>query len=60
MFNPNAKINKHQWKRFRELRPPVKYKDGSVKYPSCHDIDIVRRARTRLMRWLKNKTINQK
>lgn len=33
-------------KRFNKLRPPYKDDLGRTVYPSWHDIDIVRRART--------------
>ena len=53
MYNDNAKFNKRQQKRFRELRPPFLNKHGFMVYPSYHDIDIVRRARVRLLKWIK-------
>lgn len=54
MFNENAKINKHQQKRFKELRPSFVNKHGNRVFPSYHDIDIVRRAGNKLRRWLKS------
>lgn len=53
MYNENAKINKHQEKRFKELRPSFVNEHGNRVFPSYHDIDIVRRAATRLRRWHK-------
>lgn len=54
MYNDNAKINKCQQKRFRELRPPFFNKHGFMVYPSYHDIDVIRRARTKLLKWINN------
>ena len=43
------------WRRCNKLRP-VYYdeKRGVWVQPSCHDIDIIRRACTRLFRWIRN------
>lgn len=54
MYNNNAKINKHQQIRFKELRPPYVNEYGNTVYPSWDDIDIVRRAKNRLLKWIKN------
>ena len=47
---------KSVWRRCNKLRP-VYYdeKRGVRVQPSCHDIDIIRRANTRMRRWFKNK-----
>lgn len=54
MYNDNGRINKHQQKGFRKLRPAFLNKHGFMVYPSCHNIDIVRRAKIRLRKWLNN------
>lgn len=54
-YNPNGKLHKGWHRRFMKLRPPYKREDGVTVFPSCHDIDIVRRARKRLLKWIKNK-----
>ena len=47
-------------RRCNKLRP-VYYdeKRGVWVQPSCHDIDIIRRANTRMRRWFKNKQKNR-
>ena len=52
-WNPNHKMNKKRIKRFEQLRPPYWDDKGRRVYPSWHDIDIVRRARTRLNQWVR-------
>ena len=52
-WNPNHKMNKERIKRFEQLRPPYWDDKGRRVYPSWHDIDIVRRARTRLNQWVR-------
>ena len=41
------------WKRCEELRPTYHNDMGMYVLPSFHDIDIIRRARTRLFRWIR-------
>ena len=55
-------INRHKdhresfWRRCERLRPMYFDRErGSWVQPSCHDIDIIRRANTRMRRWFKNK-----
>lgn len=43
-------------KRFALLRPPYIDEHGRKVYPSWHDIDIIARARTRYMRYIKKNT----
>ena len=43
------------WRKMRKLRPAYINENGVYVQPSCHDIDIIRRANTRMRRWLKNK-----
>lgn len=52
-FGPNHCSNKHQDRRFKELRPAYTDEQGIRVYPSWHDIDIISRARTRLFRWIR-------
>lgn len=52
LYNPNAKVSKNRMRRFNELRPPYLGADGRLVFPSCHDINIVRRANIRLRKWL--------
>lgn len=52
---------KSQYRRFNQLRLP--YYNITLKcivHPSWHDIDIIRRAHTRLFRWLRNGKTNKK
>ena len=53
LYNPNCKINYNRIKRFNKLRPPYEL-DGRIYYSSHHDIAIVRRARVRLLKWIRN------
>ena len=42
------------WKRCERLRPIYYDRERGVwVHPSCHDIDIIRRAHTRLFRWIR-------
>ena len=41
------------WKRCEELRPSYHNDRGMYVQPSFHDIDIIRRAHTRLFRWIR-------
>ena len=41
------------WKRCEELRPAYYNDRGMYVQPSFHDIDIIRRAHTRLFRWIR-------
>lgn len=52
-FGPNHRSNKHQDRRFEELRTAYVNEQGRKVYPSWHDIDIIRRARTRLFQWIR-------
>lgn len=52
-FGPNHRSNKHQCRRFEELRPAYVNEQGRKVYPSWHDIDIIRRAHTRFFRWIR-------
>lgn len=52
-YNPNCKFNKGWYKKLRKLRPPYTREDGVVVFPSAHDVDIIRRARVRLFKWVR-------
>lgn len=52
-WNPNSRINMKQFEHFHELRLPYIDEQGRKVYPSWHDIDIIRRARTRLLQWIR-------
>lgn len=52
-YNPNCKFNKGRYKKLRKLRPPYTREDGVVVFPSAHDVDIIRRARVRLFKWIR-------
>ena len=42
------------WRKCKKLRPCYyDEKRGVWVQPSCHDIDIIRRAHTRLFRWIR-------
>ena len=41
------------WRKMQKLRPAYINENGVYVQPSMHDIDIVRRARTRLFRWIR-------
>ena len=40
-------------KKYMKLRPGYYDERGVWVQPSCHDIDIIRRAHTRLFRWIR-------
>ena len=40
-------------KKYLKLRPEYYDERGVWVQPSCHDIDIIRRAHTRLFRWIR-------
>ena len=52
-YNPNCHINTKRIKRFNKLRPPYTDKKGRIIYPSWHDIEIIKRAYTRLYQWIR-------
>ena len=54
-YNPNSKLNKGWWKRLRKIRPPYTREDGVTVFPSTHDGYKIRRARLRLMKWIRKK-----
>ena len=41
------------WRKCNKLRPGYYDERGIWVQPSCHDIDIIRRAHTRLFRWIR-------
>ena len=41
------------WRKMQKLRPAYINENGVYVQPSMHDIDIIRRAHTRLFRWLR-------
>lgn len=43
------------WRKMQKLRPAYINENGVYVQPSMHDIDIIRRANTRMRRWFKNK-----
>ncbi len=47
--------HKSFWRKCYKLRPGYYDERGVYVQPSCHDIDIIRRAHTSLFRWLRNK-----
>lgn len=53
-YNPNCKFNKGWYKKLRKLRPPFIKEDGEIVFPSAHDVDIIRRARVRLFKWIRS------
>lgn len=52
-------INRHKdhrksfWRKMQKLRPAYINENGVYVQPSMHDIDIIRRAHTRLFRWIR-------
>lgn len=44
---------KNFWRWCNKLRPGYRDERGVWVEPSCHDIDIIRRAHTRLFRWIR-------
>lgn len=47
--------NKNWDRKFNKLRPPIQTDDGNIICPSWHDIDIIRRAYQRLLKWKKGR-----
>ena len=43
------------WRKMQKLRPAYINENGVYVKPSMHDIDIIRRANTRMRRWFKKK-----
>ena len=41
------------WRKMQKLRPAYINENGGYVQPSMHDIDIIRRAHTRLFRWIR-------
>ena len=41
------------WRKMQKLRPAYINENGVYVQPSMHDIDIIRRAHTRLCRWIR-------
>ena len=52
-YNPNCRVNTKRWERFNKLRPPYINEKGFTVLPSWHDIEIVKRAYTRLFQWIR-------
>lgn len=54
-------INRHKdhresfWRKMQKLRPAYINENGVYVQPSMHDIDVIRRANTRMRRWFKLK-----
>ena len=44
---------KRFWRKCNKIRPGYYEERGVWVQPSCHDIDIIRRAHTRLFRWIR-------
>ena len=42
------------WRKMQKLRPAYINENGVYVQPSMHDIDIIRRAHTRLFQWIRN------
>ena len=53
-INRSKDHRKSFWRRCFELRPGYRNEHDVWVQPSCHDIDIIRRAHTRLFRWIRN------
>ena len=52
----NSRSKDHRksfWRKCNKLRPDYYDERGVWMQPSCHDIDIIRRAHTRLFRWIR-------
>lgn len=43
------------WRKIQKLRPGYRDERGIWVQPSCHDVDIIRRANTRMSKWFKLK-----
>ena len=41
------------WRKMQKLRPAYINENGVYVQPSCHDIDVIHRAHTRLCRWIR-------
>ena len=41
------------WRKMQKLRPAYINENGVYVQPSMHDIDIIRRANTRLFQWIR-------
>ena len=54
----NSRSKDHResfWKKMGKMRPAYINENGVYVQPSMHDIDIIRRANTRMRKWFKNK-----
>ena len=52
--NYRSKDNRDRfWRKMQKLRPAYINENGVYVQPSMHDIDIIRRAHTRLFRWIR-------
>ena len=52
----NSRSKDHRksfWRKTQKLRPAYINENGVYVQPSMHDIDIIRRAHTRLFRWIR-------
>ena len=52
----NSRSKDHRdsfWRKMQKLRPAYINENGVYVQPSMHDIDIIRRAHTRLFRWIR-------
>ena len=52
----NSRSKNHRdsfWRKMQKLRPAYINENGVYVQPSMHDIDIIRRAHTRLFRWMR-------
>lgn len=52
-YNPNRKLNMHRFYHFTKLRPAYVNEEGITVHPSWHDIDVVKRASIRLLKWVR-------
>ena len=48
------------WRKCHKLRPAYINENGVYVQPSMHDIDIIRRAHTRLFRWMRKEKKKKK
>lgn len=56
----NSRSKNHRdsfWKKMGKLRPAYINENGVYVQPSMHDIDIIRRANTRMRRWFKKRKL---
>ena len=54
----NSRSKDHRdsfWRKIQKLRPGYRDERGIWVQPSCHDVDIIRRANTRMNKWFKLK-----